>query len=230
MTEARLISVLIPAYNAGLYLREAIGSVFAQTHRPLEVIVVDDGSDDDTVKVAASYGDRIRLVRQGRAGAGAARNAAVESADGQYLAFLDADDRFMPEKLERQLAVLESDPELDMVFGHVREFFSPRLPADARALHRRPGAPSPWLSPNLMLIRRASFDRVGGFVTHLRVGETVDWYARALEAGLRSHVLPEVVLERRLHAANTTLRAGRAQAADYLSVVRASMDRRRAQR
>ncbi len=228
MTSPDLISVVIPAYNAGLYLGEALESVFAQTYPSVEVIVVDDGSDDDTAEVARSFGARVSYVRQERAGAGAARNAALDHARGPYLAFLDADDRFTPTKLEHQMAALASGPELDMVYGHVREFFSPDLPAAQRAQHRQPGAPAAWLSPNLMLIRRESFDRVGPFATDVGVGETVDWHARAVESGLRWHVLPEVVLERRLHARNSTIQAPTTQA-DYLRVLKAAIDRRRAQ-
>ena len=205
-TSSNLISVLIPAYNAGLYLHEAIDSAFAQTHRPVEVIVVDDGSEDETRAVAERYGERIRFTREEHRGAGAARNTAVELATGEYLAFLDADDRFLPEKLERQLAALDTDPGLDMVFGHVREFVSPELPTDVQASIRPPAAPSPWTTPNLMLIRRGAFDRVGPFATELRVAETVDWYARAVEAGLGGIMLPEIVLERRLHPRNSGLR------------------------
>jgi glycosyltransferase involved in cell wall biosynthesis len=222
----RLISVLIPAYNAAPYLGEAIDSVFAQSHRPLEVIVVDDGSDDGTGEVAASYRDRVRLHRQERAGNGAARNAAVALANGSYFAFLDADDRFVAHKLERQLQALEDDPELDMVFGHVREFVSPELPAEVRASIRRPADPMPWASPNLMLIRRGSFERVGLFSSTLRVGVTVDWYARSTELGCKSLVLDEVVLERRLHTQNNGIREQDSRL-QYIQVIKASMDRRR---
>ena len=202
--------------------------MFAQTHRPLEVIVVDDGSEDETRAVAETYGDQIRFTTQDRSGAGAARNTAVGLASGAYLAFLDADDRFLPDKLEHQLAALHADPELDMVFGHVREFVSPELADEARQAARPPAEPSPWTSPNLMLIRRASFDRVGPFATDLRLAEIVDWYARATEAGLKGVTLPEIVLERRLHSSNSGLRERNAHA-DYLQVVRASMERRRRQ-
>lgn len=200
--------------------------MFAQSYRRLEVIVVDDGSEDDTWAVAKTYGDRIRLARQARGGAGAARNVAVGLATGTYLAFLDADDRFTPTKLEHQLAALDTDLALDMVFGHVREFVSPELPPEARAKIRSPAPPSPWTSPSLMLIRRASFDRVGPFAIDLRVAEVVDWYARAMEAGLKGLTLPEIVLERRLHTSNSGLRERHAQL-DYLRVVRASLERRR---
>ncbi len=192
------------------------------------MIVVDDGSDDDTSAVVERFGERIRFTREEHRGAGAARNTAVELASGDYLAFLDADDRFLPEKLEHQLAALHADPELDMVFGHVREFVSPELTDEARAAIRPPAPPSPWKTPNLMLTRRASFDRVGPFATDLRVAETVDWAARATDLGLKGLTLPEVVLERRLHPLNSGLRE-RGSRSDYLQVIRASMERRRRQ-
>jgi glycosyltransferase involved in cell wall biosynthesis len=228
MTSAGLISVIIPAYRAAAYLGEAIDSVFAQTHRPLEVIVVDDGSDDGTGAVASAFGDRVRLVRQERGGTGAARNTAVGLARGAYLAFLDADDRFPPAKLEHQLAPLELDPELDMVFGHVREFVSPELPPEVQAGIRPPAPPSPWAAPNLMLIRRESFERVGPFATDVQIGETVDWCARAAEAGLKSITLAEVVLERRLHTQNKGILERDAQS-QYIQVLKAAIDRRRRQ-
>jgi glycosyltransferase involved in cell wall biosynthesis len=222
-----LVSVMIGAYNAELYVGEAIESVFAQTYEQIELIVVDDGSDDGTAAVVQSFGDAVRYAHQPRGGNGAARNRAVELARGAYFAFLDADDRFLPNKIERQLQVLQEDPAIDAVFGHVREFISPDLAADEAARLRSPAENAPWTAPNLMLIRRDSFFRVGPFSTAVRVGVTVDWYARALEAGLGMHLLPEVVLERRLHAQNNGLleRDSRSQ---YLHVLKASLDRRRA--
>lgn len=222
----RLVSVMIPAYNAAKYLGEAIESAFAQTYRPLEVIVVDDGSDDGTGEVVRGFGEQVRLHRQDRGGNGAARNAAVRLAQGEYYAFLDADDRFRPDKLERQMRALDADEGLDMVFGLVSEFVSPELPQEIRATIRPPAEPQPWASPSLMLIRRASFERVGPFATNLRVGVTVDWYARATEAALHSSVLPEVVLERRLHTQNNGIREQDARS-QYIQVLKASIDRRR---
>jgi glycosyltransferase involved in cell wall biosynthesis len=224
-----LISVMIGVYNAALYLAEAIESVFAQTYRPLELIVVDDGSDDGSAEVAQGYGDRLTYAYQDNAGNGAARNHAVRLASGGMFAFLDADDRFAPDKLDRQWAALEADPALDMVFGHVREFVSPELTEAQRATIRAPApGPAPWTAPNLMLIRRDAFVRVGPFAEDVRVGVTVDWYARAVEKGLRSAMPPEVVLERRLHLANNGLRE-RESRAQYLHVLKAALDRRRLQ-
>lgn len=222
-----LISVMIGVYNAAPYLGEAIESVLAQSYSPLELIVVDDGSDDGSGDLAKAY-PPVRYVYQDNAGNGAARNRAVEAATGELFAFLDADDRFTEGKIERQLAALDADPSLDMVFGHVREFVSPELDEETRRLLRPPAAEAmPWTSPNLMLIRRTSFERVGPFSTSVRVGVTVDWFARASEAGLRYAILPDVVLERRLHTQNNGLRERDARA-QYLLVLKAAMDRRRA--
>jgi glycosyltransferase involved in cell wall biosynthesis len=220
-----LISVMTGVYNGAAYLGEAIESVLAQDYRPLELIVVDDGSDDGSGDVARRYPE-VRCVSQERRGAGAARNRAVEHASGDFFAFLDADDRFTPGKLSRQMEALSADPALDVVFGHVREFVSPELSEEQRRLVRPPAPePQPWTAPNLMLIRRASFERVGPFSETLRIADIVEWYSRAQEM-LQSVVLQDVVLERRLHTQNSGLRE-QASRPEYLEVVRAALERRR---
>jgi glycosyltransferase involved in cell wall biosynthesis len=222
-----LVSVMIGVYNGAPYIAEAIESVLAQDYEPLELIVVDDGSTDGSADVARRFPE-ARVFRQENGGNGSARNRAVEEATGELYAFLDADDRFTPGKLTLQKAALDADPGLDMVFGHVREFVSPELDAETRARIRPPAPePMPWTAPNLMLIRRDSFHRVGPFTTAVRVGVTVDWFARASEAGLRYAILPEVVLERRLHTQNNGLRE-RDSRSQYLEVIRQAMERRRA--
>jgi glycosyltransferase involved in cell wall biosynthesis len=224
------ISVMIGVYNAEAYLAEAIESALGQTRPPDEVIVVDDGSTDASAEVAERYGRAVLVARQENAGNGSARNHAVRLASGDLFAFLDADDRFTSNKLELQADALDADPALDVVFGHVREFASPELTAEQRASIRPPSPePRPWTAPNLMLIRRESFMRIGPFSEDLRVGVTVDWYARAKDAGVHAAMLPEVVLERRLHLTNNGLRE-RDSRSQYLRVLRASLERRRAHR
>jgi glycosyltransferase involved in cell wall biosynthesis len=222
-----LVSVMIGAYNAAPYLGEAIESVLAQDYEPFELIVVDDGSTDGTADVARSF-PGVQVISQENGGNGAARNTAIAAASGDLYAFLDADDRFTPGKLSLQKAALDADASLDMVFGHVREFLSPELDEEVRARLRPPAPePMPWTAPNLMLIRREAFERVGLFTTSVRVGVTVDWFARADEAGLRYTILPDIVLERRLHTQNNGLRES-ASRSQYLEVIREAMVRRRA--
>src|SRR5205823_14470809 len=117
----------IPAYNAAKYLGGAIDSVARQTHDLVEIIVVDDASTDDTAGVAAPYRNALRYVVQPHRGHAAARNHGVRISRGRYLAFPDADDLWEPDKLAVQLAAFDADPSLDIIFGHVIQFWSPEL-------------------------------------------------------------------------------------------------------
>lgn len=227
MVNCPLVSVLIPVYNGAAYLGEAIESVLGQSYRPIEIVVVDDGSDDCSGEVARGYGGTVRYIRQDRAGNGAARNTAVTNSTGDLLAFLDADDRFVGGALERLAAVLQSDDRLQAVYGHVREFVSPDVAASAAVPLRKPFERIAGCLPTNMLIRRRAFLAVGQFPTHLRVGVTVDWAARARESGMPATLLDDVLFERRLHATNNGIRE-REKRSDYLHVIKAALDRRRA--
>jgi glycosyltransferase involved in cell wall biosynthesis len=109
---APAVSVIVPAYNAAAFVRRAVDSVLAQTWGDRELLVVDDGSTDDTLGVLAGYGDRLRVMTQTNAGPAAARNRGLRAAQGRHVAFLDADDWWLPAKLERQVALLDSRPEI----------------------------------------------------------------------------------------------------------------------
>jgi glycosyltransferase involved in cell wall biosynthesis len=217
---AALASVVIPAYNARACLEEALRSVWEQDYRPVELIVVDDGSTDQTAEVAHAFRPPVRVLVQQHAGAGAARNAGAAAAEGSLLSFLDADDLWTPHALARLANVLAGDPKLDLVFGQVIEF---RGTADGRLLERPPVSA---MLPGTTLMRRSSFERVGGFRTDLRVGEFIDWGARARELGLKAAILPAPVLRRRIHGENTGVRERNARG-DYATVVRDALKRRR---
>jgi glycosyltransferase involved in cell wall biosynthesis len=219
------VSVVIPVFNGERYLADAIASVLTQSLPPRHVIVVDDGSTDGSVAVARNFGAAVQIIQQPNAGAGAARNAALSLVDTGFLAFLDADDTWSGCKTERQLAAFAADPSSDMVFGQMQAFLAADAPPGVRNAAQL--APIAAYLPGTMLVRSHAFLRVGPFVTDVRLGEFIDWYARAERLGLRSVMLPEVVLHRRLHANNTGLRE-RDQRGDYLSVVRRAMDARRA--
>ena len=103
------VSVIIPNYNYARFIGEAIESVLAQTYQPLEIIVVDDASTDDSIKVIESFGDKVKLIRQENGGVGKARNTGARNAGGDFLAFLDADDIWLPEKIEKQIKLFQSN-------------------------------------------------------------------------------------------------------------------------
>lgn len=230
MKDGPLISVIIPVYNYARYLGEAVQSVLSQTYQHLEVIVVDDGSTDQSGEVARSFAGRgVQYCHQVHAGIGPARNKGVELAQGDFIAFLDADDRWPEEKLERQLRAFESDPTLEMVFGQALQLHNgPEWEAGVNDKRLSVAGMVPGMVPGTMLIRRDAFLRVGKFQGDWKVGEFIDWYARAVEMQIRSLVLPDLLLWRRIHDSNQGVRE-RQSVSDYARVLKAKLDRKRAE-
>src|SRR5438045_3634651 len=129
---ADMVSCIVPVYNGEPYLREAIKSILAQTHRPIELIVVDDGSTDGTAEIVRVFIDHVKYVCQFNAGAAAARNRGIGLACGEFVAFNDADDLWHEEKLERQLARFRVRPELAYCVTHCQNFWVPELEEEAQ--------------------------------------------------------------------------------------------------
>ena len=228
MKESPLVSVIIPVYNYERYLAEAIESVLSQTYQNLEIIVVDDGSTDHSGEVAQSFASRgVRYCQQVNAGIGPARNKGVELARGDFLAFLDADDRWPLEKIERQLKAFDNDPALEMVFGQALQLQNgPAWEAAVKDKNLTVAGMVPGIIPGTMLIKRAAFDRVRKFQGGWKVGEFIDWYARAVELKVPSLVLPDLFLWRRIHGSNQGVRE-RQSVSDYARVLKAKLDRSR---
>ncbi len=221
-----LVSVIIPVHNGERYLAAALESVFAQTYEPTEVVVVDDGSTDGTAMVAR--GDpRVIYIYQPNQGVPVARNAGIDRSTGELLAFLDADDLWVPEKLARQVDYLASHPEVSLTFTHQRLFLSSDT-AEVPAWVRREqlGQDHPGYVPSAMVVRRGVFETVGRFNPAYRIGEDSDWFFRARDAGVAMTVLPETLLLKRIHRTNLTSNVKDSQA-ELLAAVRASLARRR---
>jgi glycosyltransferase involved in cell wall biosynthesis len=223
-----LVSCIVPVFNGERYLAEAIESVLAQPYRPIEVIVVDDGSTDRTAEILASFGDRIRSLRQPSAGPAAARNLGLRAARGQFIAFQDADDLWHPEKLERQMARFRARPELDLCVTHVRNFWAPELEEERQRYQgRRYAEPLPGYVCVSLLARRSLFDAVGQFDVELQHGDDNDWFLRAFDHGAVRELLPDVLVFRRLHQENMSRQANDEVPEWLLRVVKLTLDRRR---
>jgi glycosyltransferase involved in cell wall biosynthesis len=223
---ARSVSAIVAVYNGERYLGMAIESALGQTEPPAEILVVDDGSTDGSAAVAKGYGAPVHCISAPHAGLSAALNRGISHARGAFLAFLDADDLWVDVKLARQLDALVADPELDAAFGHVEQFVSPDVEEAARPALPDAVRVAPGYLTGALLIRAAAFHRVGPFDPRWQVGNFIDWYLRAQEAGLRSAMLPEVLLRRRLHADNMgTRERGSRQA--YARILKHALDRRR---
>ena len=222
-----LVSVVIPVYNCEQFLPQAIQSILNQTYRSIEIIVVDDGSTDGSRAVAKRFDDScVKYFYQPNSGIAAARNMGIKISKGKFLAFLDADDLWLPVKLSIQLVPFLRNDSLDMVFGHVLQFFDPGNNEVSQVFGQQEQQKHPGVITGTMLIKRRSFLKIGMFDAGYRVGEFIDWYSKALEIGLKEMILPDVVLRRRIHTANIGIREREAQT-DYLRILKAKLERSR---
>ena len=204
------ISVIIPAYNYGRFIAEAIESALGQTVVPGEIVVVDDGSADDTGAVVQGFGDRVRYVRQENRGVSEARNRGVAETTGQLVAFLDADDTWEPTKLEKQVERFAADVEIGLVHCGMREFDSET--GETLEMHLDGGEDDVaenllmWDGPvvvgpgGTIMVSRKAFEEAGGFDPRLKCGE--DWdlcyrIARRYKVGF----VPEPLVNYRIHGA-----------------------------
>jgi glycosyltransferase involved in cell wall biosynthesis len=219
------VSVVIPVHNGESFVRAAIDSVLAQSGCAVEVIVVDSASSDrSSAVVKEAYGARVILAKEDRPGAARARNAGARLASRPWLAFLDADDVWLPEKLAKQIAAAEAAPGCDLVFTLGEEFLDGELSEKQRMNFSVRPLPYALLTPSSLLLRRETFLAAGEF-PDVPAGEFIAWQGWARELGLREQVAPEVLVRRRIHAHNMTRsasnRAGYPMAAKWL------LDRRR---
>jgi glycosyltransferase involved in cell wall biosynthesis len=215
MASSPLVSVVVPAYNSARYVARALQSILGQTYAPLEIIVVDDGSTDDTAGVLAPYRDRIRYFRQANRGPSAARNTGIRHARGELIAFLDADDWWLPEKLERQVPLLRERPKVGVVhsgFEYYDEATGRHLPSDhfhTVLAHELVGncyvrlIDGNAINTCTAVVRRECFAQAGLFNESLGWMEDYDlWFrvARAYEFAF----VPQALAVYRRHGTNTS--------------------------
>ena len=226
MSTATLVSCIVPVHDGERYLGETLDSIAGQTYRPIEVVVVDDGSTDRSAAIAREHPAGVRCVSQAQAGHAAARNRGLAEASGRFVAFLDADDLWAPSKLARQIGAFDARPELGVVFTHLESFLSPGVDA-GQCNASELGRVIPGYTSVCLLARRSVFDLVGRFDESLAHANDRDWLCRAAEAGVVMEMLADVLVRRRLHADNRSHRLAAQSQAEYLRVLKRSLDRRR---
>jgi glycosyltransferase involved in cell wall biosynthesis len=223
-----IISCIVPVFNGERYLREALESILKQSYQSFEIIVVDDGSTDQTAAVIHHYGEQIRFLRQANAGTAAARNLGLSVAEGEFIAFLDADDLWHAAKLERQMARFQAHPELDYCVAHVQNFWVPELiEEEIRFRDHRISKPLPGYTTGTLLARRGFFEFVGPFSHTIKHADDTDWFLRASEHGAVMELLPDVLLYRRLHQTNLSRLRASDSRDQYLRMLKLALDRRR---
>lgn len=225
VAEPPVLSVIIPVWNGARYLAEAIESVLTQEGPSLEVIVVDDGSDDDSASVAERFGDPVRCLRRPHAGLAFARNAGLDAARGSLLLHLDADDILPPNSIAARMTVLNASPDTDLVVGFMQSFVSPDVDPQTRARFGPMPGPQRGGLPGTSIVRAAFADRVGRFDSTLGQSPDLEWMMRAQGLTMNLVTIPDVVLRRRIHGGNMSLKSG--SAAVRLRLLRATLGRRR---
>lgn len=202
------VSVIIPSYNHARYLRECLESVLSQDHPRLEVIVIDDGSTDESLEILHSYGARIRLLQQRGGRQARARNLGLSAATGELVAFLDSDDRYLPGRISAAVSAFQANPEVGVVWADYREIGSDgrvlreaRWTASQSDFRRELIAGNPICNATVTL-RRPVLDEIGGFDERVpRVCDGAAWYQIAAR-GHRFLHLDQLVLDYRLHGSN----------------------------
>lgn len=210
-------SVVIPAYNAEVFLAECLDSVFSQTTPPSEVICVDDGSLDATSQVARSY-PVVTLIQQENRGCSSARNAALRVAKFPVIAFCDADDVWLPEKMTHQLTDFEGS--VAATYCATEEFVSGLSTMSGTRL------PQTYCLPltSCVVVRKAVFNQTGLFDESLRDTEFIEWWSRVLAAGASVAVSNEVLVRRRIHATNKSRKSYQSPA-EFLMLARRHRER-----
>ena len=204
-----LVSVIIPTYNKSHFLKHTIESVINQTYSNIEIIVIDDGSTDNTEELAKSYGSKIKYIKQNNLGGTASRNTGIKSATGKYLNFLDHDDLFLPEKIEKQVRVLESNPKVGFV--HCRYFFIDEIGKQLAKVFILPEGniykkliAGCFIWSGAPLIRKSCIDKVGIFDESIWSSDW-DMWLRIVKEETRIACVQEPLGEYRIHHESTML-------------------------
>ena len=224
--EFPLISVLITVFNTEKYIAQALRSVVDQNYPNMEIIVVDDGSTDHTKTAVQNSGVEVSYFYQEHGGIAIGKNLGISHAKGDYFAFLDADDFWLNEKTNKQINLLLDNPSLDLIFGYVKQFFSPELTIESKEKYQCPENPYPGIHSGTMLIRRESFFKVGLFDAKWHKGIFNDWYLRASEVGLKTYTFDDIFMMRRIHETNHGI-LNHDKSIEYVRMLKASLDRKK---
>ncbi len=212
-----LVSIITNCYNGARYLREALDSVYRQTFKDFEIIFWDNQSTDDSGKIAQSYGEPLQYFRGEKfLPLGAARNAAIEKATGKYIAFLDSDDIWLPEKLEKQVALMESNRALGLVYSDCYFIDSAGTPGEKTCFHHSP--PFRGMAFNQLfqsnpialltaIITREAFNKAGIFNPKYEIGEEYDLWLRIAQ-NYPIDFIEQPLGKYRVHSQSTTSRHG----------------------
>jgi glycosyltransferase involved in cell wall biosynthesis len=203
-SSAPSVSVILIVKNGARFIADALESVRAQSHPPAEILVVDGHSTDATAAIARRY-DGVTVVPQASAGIANAYNEGIARARHDLLAFISHDDRWLPTKLERQVTCLTMRPDVLVCVTHVQHVLHDGAAPPSGFRTELLAAPVPGFIMETVMARRSVFERVGYFDPAFPVSEDTEWFSRMRDAGVPTVVLPEALVEKRVHETNASL-------------------------
>ncbi len=221
----KLISIIIPVYNGERFLNESIDSILNQQYKDIEIIIVDDGSTDNSAEIAKSH-EKVRYIYQTNQGPSVARNTGIKVSSGNFISFIDCDDIWYPKKLITQFEYLMNHPDVGFVFANRKMILEENIPKPPWYKEHLFENSCPVLCASALLARKYVFDIVGGYNPDFRFGENAEWLTRAKDHRIKMFVLPETLIKQRLHDKNQTYHLNQMRSS-ILKALKGSIDRQR---
>jgi glycosyltransferase involved in cell wall biosynthesis len=219
------IEVVIPVYNGEKFIKQAIESVLTQTHPVKKIWVVNDGSTDGTGPILDKLqfdNPIIQVLHSQNQGVSAAINSVLPMIGVEWISFLDADDLWMPDRIQTQVEYLQNNPDISCIFGQIEEFED--LSDDFRGRFKAREGAMEGIHRSTLLCKLVLFKEFGGFDPSLKVGEFIDWFQNVRGAGKKFHVIPKVLAKRRIHGENMTAKVDRNE---FLQLIRRQLAQKR---
>lgn len=217
-----LVSCIVPTLNSGKYLGETLESVKNQTYSPIEIIVVDGGSKDNTLKIAKKYTSKI--IKQKGKGPADARNEGIKNAKGDFIAFIDSDDLWEKNKIEKQVNYFKNNSNMDICLTNVKMFFEKELENEKKYFKNHPRMKSiPGYATITLLAKKDVFDKIGFFDEDLKFTDAVEWLRKARKK-LNMKIIREVLVFHRLHKENITRKNRKKSEEEFIKLVKRNID------
>lgn len=223
------VSVIIPIYNGEKYIKKALDSIFNQRQYVLEIIVIDDGATDLSLEIISNYNANIQIFSQKNQGPAAARNTGIKKSKGELITFLDADDIWENNKLERHIQLFDQHPEAGIIQGLVQQIAEKKEMTRNKVDFTILSAPYNFVNLGAATYRKSTFEKVGYFDESMRFAEDVDWFHRAREENIVKIINSEVALYYRIHQENMT-NGKSIHELGYIDVYKKRLDRIRKRR
>jgi len=224
-----VLDIIIPVHNGEYFIAEALNSILNQENCinqesiAYRIIVVDDASSDGTVKVVSDF-KSAELIRSHRVGQGEALNIGIRATCGDFIAFLDADDLWMPGKLNAQVGYLMKNPACDGVYGFTTQFEGSKIDTSSNSVSLSEFPPQSGLLLGSLMIRRTSFRRAGFFSSDRQINHLLDWNSRTKQSELKFDLIQEVVLKRRIHGSNLTVKERSSVVKGYFNAIKRHLE------